>query len=322
MEYKLRVYTIWEAGKRVDEYGRPHQEDCIFPVHGRAADSDRLFILCDGMGGHAAGEVASETVCDAMSRFILTCRGDFDDDILREAVSEAFNALDRAADTRGPGSDNMGTTMTMLSLHRGGCTIAHVGDSRVYHVRPATDDAPARIVSVTADHSLVGELVREGRLTPAEALTHPRRNVITRAFQPHLVPRPAIDVSDTDDVRPGDYFYLCSDGMLERMDDDELLDILTSPQRTDEGKIRYLRKLTADNSDNHSAILVHILDVIPDAVSDVPDYSGVQQQQQQQEPPQPVGQQGNNEFLKWMLVGGIVAAIIVVFIAIFKYIFS
>ena len=80
MKYKLKVYTIWEYGQRVDAEGNPHQEDCTFPLPGNVKDTDRLFILCDGMGGHDAGEVASATVCEAMGHSVLKAQPDAEGD--------------------------------------------------------------------------------------------------------------------------------------------------------------------------------------------------------------------------------------------------
>ena len=87
MKFKLKAYSIWEFGKRVDANGNPHQEDSLFPAHGEQQDSDRLFVLCDGMGGHDAGEVASATVCEAMGRSVMASVPDsealFTDDMLK-----------------------------------------------------------------------------------------------------------------------------------------------------------------------------------------------------------------------------------------------
>ncbi len=256
MEYTLCAYTIWHCGKRTDAAGNPHQEDSIFPAHGAASTADRLFILCDGMGGHEAGEVASATVCAAMSKTILTAEGAFTDDVLSRALTAAYDALDAKDD--GTAVRKMGTTMTLLKLHSAGATIAHIGDSRVYHLRPGRSADDTTILFRTDDHSLVNELVKAGELTAEEAKHSRQKNVITRAMQPNLEHRPKADVYHTADIRPGDYFYLCSDGMLENMDDRQLCYFFSREAGDDERKVASLLNATQENSDNHSAIIVHI----------------------------------------------------------------
>lgn len=260
MKFKLRVATIWEYGKRVNASGFPHQEDSLVPAHGTATESDRLFIICDGMGGHAAGEVASAAVCDAMADSILRtdAEGPFPVATFSRALSAAYDALDRIECTA---ERKPGTTMAMLKLHADGATIAHIGDSRVYHIRPGESAEQTRILFVTTDHSLVAELVKIGELTPEQARTSSRRNVITRAMQPASSPRPDADLHVTSDVRPGDYFFLCSDGMLEQMDDDSLREIFSRNGGDIARKAEILTRATEPNIDNHTAILVEITDV-------------------------------------------------------------
>lgn len=240
---------------------RENQEDSLFPSLDQQTQEDRLFILCDGMGGHEKGEVASSTVCEAMSKTILS-RWNTDeplsDELLQQALDEAYDALDA--------KDNgevrkMGTTMTFLCFHAQGVTVAHIGDSRVYQLRPAKGKEPARIVFRTQDHSLVNDLVRIGEITEEEAKTHPQKNVITRAMQPCQERRAKADVAHLTDVRPGDYFYMCSDGMLEQSTDDNLLYIITKSNASDEDKMEMLRNVTSENKDNHTAHLIHVLDV-------------------------------------------------------------
>ncbi|MCD8302233.1 MAG: protein phosphatase 2C domain-containing protein [Prevotellaceae bacterium] len=263
MRFKLKTYSIWEFGKRVDAEGKPHQEDDMFPAHGSATDSDRLFILCDGMGGHEAGEVASATVCDAISRHILSAapdpEGAFPDELFLSALDAAFVALD-AKDT-GTAVRKMGTTLTLLKFHSAGCLIAHMGDSRVYHIRPGRTVAETRILFRTEDHSLVNDLVKIGELTPEEARHSRQRNVITRALQPHMEYRPKADIYRTADIQPGDYFYLCTDGMLENMDDGQLRYFFSAQAGDDRHKVLSLQRATRENSDNHSAIIVHVVKV-------------------------------------------------------------
>lgn len=257
MEYKLKAYTIWEQGPR------PKQEDSIFPEHGQAKDTDRLFIVCDGMGGHSAGEVASSTVCKAMKESVFThcpnSEGAFTDDDFAVALNEAFLALD----AKDNGAEKkMGTTLTFLKLHADGCTIAHIGDSRVYHIRPGKNVEDTQILFQTIDHSLVNDLVKTGVLTPEEAKHSKQKNVITRAMQPNMSRRSKAGLYHSTDIQPGDYFMLCSDGILEQMEDDNIKFIFSEKAGDANSKVDMLIKATEQNHDNHSAILVQVTDVI------------------------------------------------------------
>ncbi len=256
MKFKLSAYTIYELGQR------KRQEDSIFPQHNATQADDRLFIVCDGMGGHSGGNIASAAVCEAMSNKLLTlcpdAEGRFSDDDLRQALEAAYDLLD----TKDDGSEKkMGTTMTLLKFHDAGCTIAHIGDSRVYHVRPGADSASTQILFQTQDHSLVNDLVRIGELTPEEAKTSKQRNIITRAMQPNMGRRSRADIYHTTDIRPGDYFMLCTDGILEQMEDDNIKYIFSDKVGDAQQKVDMIVKVTEDNSDNHSAILVKVTDV-------------------------------------------------------------
>ena len=122
--------SIHELGQR------GNQEDTIFPAKGKATAEDCLFIVCDGMGGHEHGEVASETFATALARFfegrvspdvVLT------DQALADAIEAAYLQLDAVDDGN---FKKMGTTLTLVYFHRGGVTAAHIGDSRIYHIRP------------------------------------------------------------------------------------------------------------------------------------------------------------------------------------------
>lgn len=261
MKYKVQIYNIWEVGQRKDAQGNPHQEDNIYPAYGMQKDTDRLFILCDGMGGHDAGEVASATVCDAMSKSVLSQKDvdlNFSDKMLQDAIDAAFDALDKK-DTGA--LKKMGTTMTFLKLHDNGATIAHMGDSRVYQIRQGETKEGTKIIFETQDHSLVNDMVKIGELTPEEAKHSKQKNIITRAMQPNMESRPKADVYHTTDIQPGDYFYMCSDGMLEEMDDDNLCYFFSKAAGDDEQRVKRLKQATIDNRDNHSAIIVHIIDV-------------------------------------------------------------
>lgn len=256
MKYTLRAYSVWEQGPR------EKQEDSMYPEHGKIVDTDRLFILCDGMGGHSAGEIASSTVCVAMSHYILShnsdLEGDFSDNDFRAALNAAYDALD---EKNNGAAKKMGTTLAFLKLHHAGCTIAHIGDSRVYHIRPGKNAADTEILFQTEDHSLVNDLVKIGELTREEAKYSKQKNVITRAMQPCMERRPKADLYHSRDIMPGDYFMLCSDGILEQMEDENLKFIFSAKGGDASNKIDILIKATAHNHDNHSAIVIQVVDV-------------------------------------------------------------
>ena len=235
---------------------RKNQEDSIYPVYGQATADDRFFLVCDGMGGHDKGEVASAAVCQGLSQYIadnLPQDAVLTDEMFGRALQKAFDTLD-AADVAHEGK--MGTTMTFMCLHKGGCLVAHIGDSRIYHLRPQT----GQVLYRSRDHSLVQQLYELGEISYNEMGTSQRKNIILRAMQPYQEERTKATMVHITDIRPGDYFYLCSDGMLEQMEDDELLAILKDGC-SDEEKVAELVKRTEQNADNHSAYLIHVKDV-------------------------------------------------------------
>lgn len=309
MRYKLQAYNIWEQGKR------ENQEDSVFPAYGEIKDTDRLFILCDGMGGHSAGEVASSTVCYAMSQSVFKhcpdAEGSFTEEDFGVALNDAFDALDEKDDGA---VKKMGTTMTFLKFHDQGCTIAHMGDSRVYHIRPGKDVDDTEILYRTTDHSLVNDLVRIGELTPEEARHSNHKNVITRAMQPSMERRPKADVFVTDDIMPGDYFFMCSDGILEQMEDDESLKFIFSERGGDDSrKVRMLIKATGDNSDNHSAIIIHVINVLDREVNKVEDSMDISDiDENQSDPRAPFFRR-----LRYLIIGVIVVLVIFVLYSVF-----
>ena len=248
MRFKIsQPIAIQELGSR------SNQEDSIFPLLNEATINDRLFILCDGMGGHESGEVASSTVCKTISEFVLSrLQPDepLSDDVLNEAITAAYAAVDAQDPT---GEKKMGTTLTFLCFHKGGCTVAHIGDSRIYHLRPSTNEVLYR----SRDHSLVYDLFEVGEMTHEELSTARNKNVITRVIMAHQERPSKPDIVHITNIEPGDYFYLCSDGMLEQMEDQELMNIFKS-DKSDDQKRSILIGETVDNSDNHTAYIIRI----------------------------------------------------------------
>lgn len=250
IKYNLSVSSIYELGKRES------QQDAIYPEMGKSTGSDHLFIVCDGMGGHARGEVASATVCDVVSSYILkrwSPDKPLDDKLINDAINAAIDRLDRLD---GGEAKKMGTTLALVAFHAGGVTVAHIGDSRVYHLRGGSEP---KVMYKTRDHSLVNDLVAIGDITEREAKTHPQRNVITRAIMPNQERRVKAEIAHISGTSPGDVFFMCSDGMLEQMNDDNILDVMFEKGLSDAKRVKLLRKATADNRDNHSAHIIRVM---------------------------------------------------------------
>ena len=175
---------------------------------------NRLYVVCDGMGGASAGEIASQIACQSL--LALDPRRAAEDD-LRKAVEEANEAIVERSleeDTL----MGMGTTLTAALAGDHDLVLAHVGDSRAYLLREG------KLQQITEDHSWVGELVRRGELTAAQAAVHPHRSVITRALGTESDIEPDIVRLE---VKPGDRLVLCTDGLSGMVPDARLASILT-----------------------------------------------------------------------------------------------
>ena len=181
-----------------------------------------VFAVADGLGGHPGGEVASAAAVEplaAMDGRELADPGEAAE-ALAAAIREGNAAiLDRAAGD--PGLWGMGTTVTAAALagdHH--LQLAHVGDSRAYLLRDGS------LAQLTTDHTVVAELVRRGRLTPEQAAIHPERSILTRAVG--LDPRVPVDTPDPLELHDGDQVLLCSDGLTEAVDDDQIAELLAT----------------------------------------------------------------------------------------------
>jgi serine/threonine protein phosphatase PrpC len=214
-----------------------------------------IWAVADGAGGHQAGEVAARIVTEALSE---VPSGLAAAELLAEARLRILEAHDniRAEAARRGGHAILATTIVALLAHRSYFACLWAGDSRVYLLRGG------RFGQVTHDHSLVQELVDAGALTPAEALRHPRANVITRAVGADF---PVLELDKkTDRLRPGDRFLLCSDGLSKTVPEDEIARLLGSgPGSPAEGLIAAALDRRCD--DNVTAVTVEILPDTTDA---------------------------------------------------------
>ena len=214
-------------------------------------DGGVLAVVCDGMGGAAAGLIASDLAC---VRFVGLARTGLDAEnaesdgrVLRDAA-EAANRMVYHQSRAGEEFNGMGTTLTAGFFREREATIVNIGDSRVYRI------ARDGVTQITKDHSLVQTMVDRGEITPAQARRHPRRNLITRAVGTDAFVE--CDIFETA-VRKGDYFLLCSDGLSNAMDDAELHRLVMAAD-TAEAACRALIQTALDNNarDNVTAVVV------------------------------------------------------------------
>lgn len=213
-----------------------------------------LFAVADGMGGAQAGELASRLAAAALEE---RGRERLGEETVAELIREANERIYRHA-LADPAAAGMGTTVTALLVDEAAGTLAvgHVGDSRAYRVRDGV------LEQLTADHSLVAELVRSGRLTPEEAEQHPHRSVITRA----LGTEPDVEV-DTFSVttEPGDLYLVCSDGLSSMLRDEEILSVVAvagaDPDGIAEGLVQAANR--AGGEDNVTVVVFEMLEGEP-----------------------------------------------------------
>ena len=249
--------SLWECAALTDVGKvRDHNEDFFImrPDLG-------LFMVCDGMGGHSAGEVAAQLAAETTSEFFERCRRDPEgtwpfkiDRQLGEEGSRLPVALRHANDRirevarEDARKANMGTTAVAAFLHGDRSYIAHAGDSRAYLFRDG------RIWAVTADHSLLGDFIRTKKPTAAEIQAFPYKNVISRALGP------AADVkvdSSLLDMLPGDVLLLCCDGLHGLITDAQMAEVLARTEDlTLACKGLVEAALAAGGTDNVTVILV------------------------------------------------------------------
>ncbi|MDD7413598.1 MAG: Stp1/IreP family PP2C-type Ser/Thr phosphatase [Eubacteriales bacterium] len=210
-------------------------------------------VVADGMGGHKAGEVASAMAVSEFTRW-LRCAPVPTEETVNYAVHEANRIIHRTAQ-READKSNMGTTLVSVWVDDEQVIECNVGDSRAYLLRGGA------LTQISRDHSLVGELVEEGKITKQEAMHHPHKNYITRAIGTSSMVQPEIRTLDR---KSGDVWLLCSDGMSNYIEDGELERILRE-QADREKCVRQLIDLALERggADNITVVLVDCGEVAP-----------------------------------------------------------
>ncbi len=209
-----------------------------------------LFVVADGMGGAQAGEVASRI---AVESFQPGLEDASQPELALASLTLSANSRIHELSHSNAEQAGMGTTLTAVYVGEEDVSIAHVGDSRAYCLRDG------ELLRLTDDHSLVDELMRQGRLTPEEAVEHPQRSVITRA----LGPEDTVEV-DTRSfrARPRDVYLLCSDGLTTMLSEEQILTLLLAyPALRDAGRALIAAANEAGGRDNITVVLIRLEEV-------------------------------------------------------------
>jgi PPM family protein phosphatase len=214
-----------------------------------------LFVVADGMGGAQAGEVASRIAVESFHTGLTDGR---EPELALAELARGANARIHELSHANAEQAGMGTTLTAVYVGEQDIAIAHVGDSRAYCLRDG------ELLRLTDDHSLVDELMRQGRLTPEEAVEHPQRSVITRA----LGPEGTVEV-DTRSfrARADDVYLLCSDGLTTMLSEQQITELLlANPRLRDAGEALIAAANEAGGRDNITVLLIRLEEVGPDQV--------------------------------------------------------
>ena len=231
----MKVYSMTDVGRV-----RPINEDsCYTPAAG-----ERFCAVADGMGGHNAGEVASAMAVKAFSEYMRGV-GYVTSEALRASVVRANDAV-YAASLESDAISGMGTTFSALAFQGGSAYVAHVGDSRVYLIRHGA------LMQITIDHTLVEEMVLKGLITVREARVHPKRNIITRALGTD--PRVDVDMFQIA-LRPGDVFFLCTDGLTNHVPEREILNVTEGEGDWPDKLRRLVGAALEDGGQDHSTAM-------------------------------------------------------------------
>lgn len=214
----LKAYSMTDIGRK-----RNLNQDCVYMCDKHIGNLPNLFIVADGMGGHKAGDYASNYTVKAIEREVELSDDDEPVRVLMEAIAKANEEIFEKAMTV-PDYLGMGTTCVAATIVDDVMYVANVGDSRLYLI----DD---EITQVTKDHSLVAEMVRVGSIKAEDAKKHPDKNIITRAIGASKDVE--IDFFEVE-LKDEDTILMCSDGLTNMVDDDEILRIVKSKDKAED----------------------------------------------------------------------------------------
>lgn len=245
----LKTFSITDVGKE-----RKLNQDYVFTSEIPVGKLANLFIVADGMGGHNAGDYASKYTIETIVEEIEKSKDTSVVKILEKAIQSANRHI-RKKSQESEGLNGMGTTVVAATIHGDEICVANVGDSRLYVINQ-------EIKQITEDHSLVEEMVRMGGIRREQARSHPKKNIITRAIG-------AEDELEIDffqvKLKKGDFVLLCSDGLTNMIEDEEIRMILQG-QRDIVEKAEAL-VATANNNGGKDNIAVILIEPFADEVN-------------------------------------------------------
>ena len=232
---------------------RQNNEDALYPQQNQSSQNERVFVVCDGMGGYSHGGLVSAKVCVALSdlsSFHTTIDQKIVVSTLRDLQKELQLNFDSIA------SPYSGTTIAMVVFNNNNALIANLGDSRVYQIRTNSEK---KIIYKSKDHSLVQDLFDKGEISEDQLMTHPKRNIITKAFMPFQDTFIFPDFYKLEDIQAGDYFFICSDGVWENLNDKDLLNLLHE-NISNTMKTKKIAEHCRFSKDNYTACLIQIVE--------------------------------------------------------------
>lgn len=232
--------------------GRENNEDYICPAS--YPGNERIFVLCDGMGGHGHGEVASETVCTAVYEYLKAQNPEtYTEQMFNEALEFAIDEL-KKKNTFNDGQKQMGTTLVVAAVNKDDVLVGHIGDSRCY-LFSGTGKKKFR----TTDHSQVAEAIAYGLITEDEAFNHPKKNILTKCIQPESERPVELTFDRLTDIHDKDMILLCSDGINDALRDTEIADIIKCGENNVKNVINRLKtECDSKSRDNFSAIILRL----------------------------------------------------------------
>lgn len=238
----MKTFSMTDAGRR-----RDMNQDYMFASETAVGKLPNLFIVADGMGGHKAGEFASKTAVETIVEYIRDNDSGQVVASLKKAIGEANRRVLKEAiiDIE---KEGMGTTIVVATIKDDKVIVANVGDSRLYIVNESS------ITQITVDHSFVEEMIRSGRIARAEARNHPDKNKITRAVG--VFPKVDVDFFEVK-VVPGDMILMCTDGLTNMVDDEEIKRIVLGQRDIVEKTVTLIETANKNGgTDNITALLI------------------------------------------------------------------